>query len=472
MKKLLLLLTLSSVSWMAIATDSPVFNEQDIIARIKTMKDGAVDARYTSVVRSYLKKYLEYQRSGSETMLGRSALYFPMFEKELADKNIPDDLKYLTIVESALLPKAVSHAGAVGLWQFMPLTAKDMGLANNSAVDERKDPFKSTQAAARYLKMQYNRFGSWELALAAYNGGSGTVSRAIKRGRSKDFWAIRKFLPKETQNYVPAFIAATYLGKFYDEHELEPDYPKLDIQLTTQMIVHDYITFLKLSKLTGLDMDDIRTLNPAYKRDYIPSSQRGYSLILPTRVTPSVEAYLEAMRPDAEKVDEPALIASLLEGVTSEEEYYVEANYTLQEGQTIDSLVQLFQVDPFFIRVWNKLGQNAALSVGQQIVLYGMNVKSAVEVEEKKAIAAAMPPVEEIEQLPVKELEEMVVEKVLPEGTFERDNFLYYTVEAGENLEKIAARFEEVNVRDIMILNNFRSTQIPQAGKEIKIKKI
>ncbi|MEM1324747.1 MAG: transglycosylase SLT domain-containing protein [Bacteroidota bacterium] len=472
MKKLLLLLTLSCATWMALANDNPAFNEQEIISRIKQMKNGAVDARYTSVVRSYLKGYLDYRRSGSETTLGRSAMYFPMFERELAAKDIPEDIKYLAIVESALLPKAVSRAGAVGLWQFMPLTAKDMGLVNNSAVDERKDPFKSTQAAARYLKMQYNRFGSWELALAAYNGGSGTVSRAIKRARSKDFWAIRKYLPKETRNYVPAFIAATYLGKYYDEHDLSPNYPELDVQLTAQMMVHDYVTFLKLSKLTGVDIDVIRTLNPGYKKDYIPSSKRGYSLILPKRAMPSVRTYLQAMKPDSEKVDEPTLIASLLAGVTPKEDYYTEAKYTMRDGQTMDSLVQLFQVDPFFIRVWNKMGQNATLNVGQQIVLYGMHIKNVVEIEEEKAMVEAMPPVEEIEQLPTTELAEVEVEKVLPEGTFERDSYLFYTVESGENLEQIADRFEEVNIRDIMILNNFRSMQIPQAGKAIKIKKI
>lgn len=199
MRKFLLLLTLCYFSVAAQANDLPDFDEKEIVARIKAMKDGAVEAKYTTVVRSYLKRYLHYQPEGSERIMGRSAMYFPMFEEELAKLNLPDDLKYLTIVESALDAKAVSHAGAVGLWQFMPLTAKDMGLQINKYVDERQDPYRSTEAAARYLKIQYNRFGSWELALAAYNGGSGTVSRAIKRARSKDFWRIRDYLPKRNK---------------------------------------------------------------------------------------------------------------------------------------------------------------------------------------------------------------------------------------------------------------------------------
>lgn len=160
-----------------------------------------------------------------------------------------------------------------------------------------------------------------------------------------------------------------------------------------------------------------------------------------------------------------------MEGVTSKEDYYTLATYVAKEGQTLDSLAQLFQLKPYYIRVWNKMAQNANLNVGQQVVLYGMQFNDIIEVKQKEADAIEFPPVEEVEQLPARKVD-LTIEKALLPNTFEREGYLYYTVKVNENLEKIADQFESVNVRDIMIMNNFRSNQIPQAGKEIRIKKI
>ncbi|NJK82785.1 MAG: lytic transglycosylase domain-containing protein [Saprospiraceae bacterium] len=190
-KNLFLTTLLVCVLWhcmpnISLATD-PEFDEVAIINRIKIMNSDVVQPKYTSVVKGYLKGYTVWNRAKSERILGRSVCYFPIFEHYLKQHNLPNDLKYLSVVESALDPKAVSRAGAIGLWQFMPETAKEMGLQITPYVDERQDPHKATDAALRYLKRQYNRFGSWELALAAYNGGSGRVSRAMKRARSDNF---------------------------------------------------------------------------------------------------------------------------------------------------------------------------------------------------------------------------------------------------------------------------------------------
>ncbi|MEM8525436.1 MAG: transglycosylase SLT domain-containing protein [Bacteroidota bacterium] len=458
--------------WNAVllqANDVHPYNEQEIIARIKQMKDGAVEARYTSIVRAYLKRYLSYSRPGSEVILGRSIMYFPMFEEYLEENELPDDLKYLSVVESALRPKAVSRAGAVGLWQFMPPTAREVGLKIDKYVDERRDPEKSTKAAMKYLKMQYNRFGSWELALAAYNGGSGTVSRAIKRGRSKDFWRIRNYLPKETRNYVPAYIAACYLGKFYEEHELTPKYPELDRQMISSMTVYNYLAFPTIAKITGLTLEEIKFLNPAYKRNFLPNNSKGNTLRLPTRVFSNMEAYFEAKQPDSgNKVSEETLVASLAADIPTKELYYNKVTYLVKEGETLDSLAKVYQIKHQYIRAWNRMTYNSKLTPGQELVLYGVVLQEAVVPEEPVVVVEK---VEEFEELPTTPIDK-VDEKVLPPNTFEREEYLYYTVQPNENLNQIAEKLEEVSVRDIMILNNFRGTQIPRAGREIKVRKL
>jgi len=188
---------------------NPVYSDQELETQIQQMYSEVVPARLNPAVKSYIKTYTVKRRDKTAAMLGRKEMYFSMFEKYAVEQNVPTDLKYLSIVESALNPNAESRSGAVGLWQFMPATGSSLGLKINRDVDERKDPHKSTKAAYKYLNKQYKRYGNWELALAAYNGGPGRVNRAIKRGRSKNFWRIQKYLPKETRNYVPAFIRLT-----------------------------------------------------------------------------------------------------------------------------------------------------------------------------------------------------------------------------------------------------------------------
>jgi len=230
----------------------PTFTDSEIRDRLSRITSSVAPPRFTSVVKSYINTYTVKKRQHTEAMLGRISIYFPMFEKYLSENNLPVDLKYLSIVESALNPKAVSRSGAVGLWQFMPPTGKENGLKINSTVDERRDPHKSTLAAAKYLKKQYKRYNNWELALAAYNGGPGRVNRAIKRGRSKNFWRIKRYLPKETQNYVPAFIAATYVVNYYPEHNLVPVYPEIDLQMTE--LIKIYKKRVKLTRVLLLIM--------------------------------------------------------------------------------------------------------------------------------------------------------------------------------------------------------------------------
>lgn len=205
------------------------FSESEVSERLSYLT-GCTPLNYNAVVRAYLQTYLYKKPEKTRDMLSKAGMYFHIFEAELKANGMPEDLKYLSVTESALNPLAVSRCGATGLWQFMPATGSEYGLEQNSAVDERSNPVEATRAALKYLKRLYGMYNDWALALAAYNSGPGNVNRAIKRGHSRNFWVIQKYLPQETRNYVPAFVSATYICNFYMMHNLMPDYPDLDMR--------------------------------------------------------------------------------------------------------------------------------------------------------------------------------------------------------------------------------------------------
>lgn len=250
------------------------------ITRLRSMRT-VFPMNYNKEVRAHINLYLKRMSNRLDVMLTLSDYYFPMFENVLHQYGIPEELKYLSIVESAMNPMATSRVGAAGLWQFMYHTGKNYELEVNSIVDERRDPFKSTVAAARYLKDLYKVFGDWQLAIAAYNCGPGNVNKAIARsGGKKGFWQIYPYLPRETRGYVPAFIAASYVMTYYKEHGLNPQ--KLVMPLHTDTIhVHQDVMFAYLSKYLQMDVQAIRELNPQYRADFIPGSSGKYVLCLP-----------------------------------------------------------------------------------------------------------------------------------------------------------------------------------------------
>ena len=221
-----------------------------------------------------------------ERLMGLSKYYFPMFERELDNYNIPLEMKYLSIVESALKPRAKSRVGATGLWQFMFATGKQYGLDVSSYVDERSDPIKSTESASKYLAKLYQFFGDWDLALAAYNSGPGNVSKAIRRsGGYKNYWNIRPNLPRETAGYVPAFLATMYIFEYADEHGFVQHKPKFNYVETDTIRVKQMITLDQVSEFTGVKMEVLQFLNPSYKLDVIPYIKgKNYTLRLPRNV--------------------------------------------------------------------------------------------------------------------------------------------------------------------------------------------
>lgn len=244
------------------------------------MLDGHFDYRLTPEIERLVKAYTAKYRKSTEILLGRSSIYFPLFEKAIAEKGLPQELKFLTIIESNLKPYAKSRVGAAGLWQFMKPTGRMMGLKINRVVDERNDPIKSTQAALNYLSYLYDMFGDWTLAIAAYNCGPGNVKKAIRRGNSKDYWTIRKYLPRETRAYVPKFMAASYLMNYYLDHGLKPAVDNLEENPTTARI-YKKTDFKSLARIVDMDVKSIWRLNSMYIRGYIPASEHGYYLTLP-----------------------------------------------------------------------------------------------------------------------------------------------------------------------------------------------
>ena len=253
-----------------------------IESRLKALHT-VIPMTYNQEVRSYIRMYLNRMRGRIDVMLTLAEFYYPIFEEALARWDVPEEVKHLTIVESAMNPQATSRVGAAGLWQFMYTTGKNYGLEVNSLIDERRDTYKASDAAAHYIHDLYNVFGDWHLAIAAYNCGPGNINKAIARSGGKhDFWQIYPYLPRETRGYIPAFIAATYIMNYYPEHGLHPKRVTIPLRTDTLMVERNML-FCYVSQYAGVEMDELRTLNPQYRADFIPGEHASYPICLPTQ---------------------------------------------------------------------------------------------------------------------------------------------------------------------------------------------
>lgn len=242
---------------------------------------GPFDYRYTSKVRSEVESYVFDYRKGAEELLGRVTIYFPIFEQKIQEKDLPKEIKYLSVIESSLKVDAYSRVGAAGLWQFMRGTAREYGLTVNRSYDQRYAVEESTEAALNYLSNLYDQFGDWTLALAAYNCGPGNVRKAMRRSGKSDYWSIRSYLPKETRNYIPKFVAASYLMQYYYEHDLMPIRPDEYYFETLEAEIYQHLSFKQIAQLTDTPLEVIKNLNPSYRKDFIPTNTTGMKLILP-----------------------------------------------------------------------------------------------------------------------------------------------------------------------------------------------
>ena len=460
------------ISEIAEANQSGIFPkdlpDSIYISRLQKTQQ-VISLSYNDVVKNLIRMYTERRRDQIEIMLGLSSYYFPMFEEVLDRYNLPLELKYLPVIESALNPKAVSRAGASGLWQFMYNTGRIMGLKTTSFVDERLDPMKSTDAAARYLKSLYEKYNDWHLALAAYNCGPGNVDRAIQRsGNKTSYWEIYSRLPRETRGYVPAYIAATYAMNYYREHNMTPRLA--EIALATDTVhVSDYIHFDQLVATLDMKKEELRSLNPMYRRDVIPAKNNElYPLVLPQGKI-------------AEFIDNDTIIFAwernkyfpnntIVQPTESSSASYVPVdikgkaivNYTVQQGDNVGYISSWFGVRTADLNYWNNI-RNNLIRAGQKLVIY-------VPEDQKGKY-------ERVNSMTFAQKQEMIGKSAtsttsatarteLPDPNYE-----YYTVKKGDTLWDIAQKYAGISSNEIMQLNNLRDGRSLYIGQQLKIKR-
>ena len=297
-------------------------SEETYIRRLAAIP-SVIEMPYNQIVRKHIERYVYRSRTLVEEMLGMSLYYMPIFEQALEKEGLPLELKYLPIVESALDPNAVSRVGAAGLWQFMVGTGKGLGLEINSLVDERRDPYRSSAMAAKYLKNLYQIYNDWSLAIAAYNCGPGNVNKALHRnGGSGDFWDIYEYLPRETRGYVPAFIAANYAMTYYKQHNISPSLARKPL-ITDTVSVNRRIHFAQIAQVLNMPIEEIRTFNPQFRADVIPGDNHPYMLVLPSQQIysfimsqDSIDNYRDDLYAHREVVEPGGIVSTAQEYIT------------------------------------------------------------------------------------------------------------------------------------------------------------
>ncbi|MEN9919149.1 MAG: hypothetical protein RL662_1585 [Bacteroidota bacterium] len=322
---------------------------------------------YNPIVRSYIDMYTGRRSNSIGYFLGKSQYYFPIFEQALDKYGLPLELKYLPIIESALNPTIVSRAGATGLWQFMIGTARMYNLEVNSLVDERRDPVRSSDAAARFLKDLYDIYGDWNLVIAAYNCGPGNVNKAIKRsGGQTDYWTIYPYLPRETRGYVPAFIAATYAMNYYTEHNICPSEYKYR-HSTDTISVDRHIHLQQLAEVLNLPIDEIRNLNPQFKNEIVPGDFKRYVLTLPSKYAADFEVQKDAVY--AYRTDDLLVHRKVVDVVESDSRTTTKrVRHKVRRGESLASIASNYGVKTSQIKKWNRLKSNK-VSTGQLLVI-------------------------------------------------------------------------------------------------------
>ncbi len=439
--------------------------DHEIIDRLRVIPNYMINHQFNPVVKSYVRTYTVKNRKRTEEMLGKTDLYFPMFERLLSEANLPLELKYLSIVESALNPHARSRSGAVGLWQFMPPTGKEYGLNIRSSYDERKDPEKSTRAAIKYLGKLYDRFGSWELALAAYNGGPGRISRAVRRAGTNDYWQLNKYIPRETRNYVSAYIGASYVANYYYLHDLQPKTIDAKLIDNKSILIKEGILFSDIASRTGLPLEWIKMLNPQYNKASIPARSSGHPLVLPSLEAELIRNAFTAMPRNNLVLDQWRKKAD-----------YQQQNYTVASGEKLEDIAKAFNCSAEDIVKWNRL-TSAGLYGGKNLIVFSKKETKPVRnwsesplVSHKRSIRIANKNQRVIE-MPDQSAIFVASSRSKNSRIIKDGKIKYYILARGESLSDVARKFSKLTLQELIQLNNININQQLSAGQRLIISK-
>ena len=418
----------------------PYYDDSVYMQRIQTLAyETTIPLTFNTHVKSFIELYANRRRQQSSRMLGLSYVYFPMFEKYLSQYNLPLELKYLAMVESALNPTAGSKAGAKGLWQFMRGTGAEYGLRVSTLVDDRFDPEKETDAACQYLQNLYARYEDWFLVLAAYNSGPGTVNKAILRaGGVKNYWAIWPYLPAETRGYVPAFIAVTYVMNYAAEHNLYPTNPGLLLHGTDTVMVRDRVAFDQINECIGVPMEDLTFFNPQYTKRIVPGTkQYPYALRMPMKyclrfvqLEDSIYNFVSKAEKEREVIEEKV------------EEVSDSFVHVVKKGESLGSIARKYHVTVSKIKTWNHL-KRETIHIGQRLTIYRSGA-----------------PMAQVGKTPTKSANT---------NKQAAATVRTHTVKRGETLSSIARKYH-CTVKELKQWNGLKRDNV-QAGQKLKIKK-
>jgi membrane-bound lytic murein transglycosylase D len=437
--------------------------------RLKKMDEKSpFNIEYNVGLENVIKSFLKNRKRAFERLMGVSQFYFPLFEESLATQNIPLEIKYLAVVESALNPRAVSRVGATGLWQFMYQTGKQYDLKINSYVDDRNNPLKSSLAATQYMTNMYKIFGDWDLVLASYNSGPGNVAKAIRRsGGKQNYWNIRKHLPKETQGYLPAFLATMYIFEYHKEHGIKPDRPIANHFATDTVMIKNAMSFKQISDLLDIPVAELQFLNPSYKREVVPFiTGENHYLRLPvdkvavfTSNEDKIYAFVNYELSKRERPNESILVSrnsddSENDGTISRVKYH-----KVRKGDSLSEISDRYGVTMTDLKKWNRLRSSKA-PMGRRLKIY---TQEAVATNNKKTLKQDTVSVKESTAIASNVAKTYKEEKVVSY----KDVVKYHKVKKGDNLGEISNKFG-VSVAEVKKWNRLKGSNIP-VGKSLKI---